>query len=195
MGWGWNWRFQTCQGHTQASFFLPCLCFLNYLSFLNDPLSWAIGDSAWARAWAQWSPEFPAILGHSVLWGSVSWESFFPLLNSQCLDPWVFSHAFVTLSPVPLREWGWAAGWGGHLPARATPSHPWRDCSLQRSQVGAQAKQEPTLYTDPVPCTWVMASRVTCSCNEQEERSRRESWAWERTGRKIGPLKISMCPG
>lgn len=72
----------------------------------------------------------------------------------------VFSH--LPLWDSLLSPWGsgWTAGWGSDLPARATPSHPWRDCNLQRSRgEHRQSKRPHCSQTLCLAGSWLVRDR------------------------------------
>lgn len=75
-----------------GSFLLPYLCFINDLSFLNHPLSWAAG-CRWlclGKGLSQCPLEFPAAL--ATVWCDEVLPERVSLVKLSYLDSWVFSH-------------------------------------------------------------------------------------------------------
>lgn len=128
-----------------------------------------------------------SILGHSVLWWSVSWESFFPLLNHLYLDPWVFSHISLCDS-LPYPPEG-----VGEQQDRGITCQPGPPCATSKgTAICREARWEHRQSKRPQlhrPCTLPLLvlgwwHRVWLAGSNEWERSLRGSWAWQRAGRK-----------
>lgn len=170
-----------------GSFLPPYLRFINDLSFLNHPLSWAavcrwllgqglgpLASRVPCQPWPQcdvmkyFLREFLLLVKLSVSW----------LMS-------VFSHLPLWHSPLSPWENGWAAGWRVTCQPGPPPPTPERTAICREARGEHRQSKNPHCSQPLLPCAWLVAKCVcvTCSCNEQE-RCLRGSWARERAGRK-----------